>query len=71
MEVLKNSESEKKMKYVEGKVFKIKVVNVPGDGNCLFYSVVQQITGWGPFINFITLEGMGGCPSDVTAPTKI
>lgn len=21
------------------------VVNIPGDGNCLFYAVVQQITG--------------------------
>lgn len=28
---------------------RIKVINVPGDGNCFFYAVVQQITGWTTF----------------------
>lgn len=31
-----------KMEVQDGKV---KVVNVPGDGNCLFYAIVQQLSG--------------------------
>lgn len=40
------------MEYSEGKIFgneKIKLVQVPGDGSCMFYAVVQQITGWTRF----------------------